>query len=199
MISSTSSVHPSAFVEPGVSLGEGCRIWHFAQVRSGAVLGPQVSIGKDSYVDVGVTIGEGTRVQNQVNIYAGVKVGRWCFVGPAVVFTNDQLPRVGNKSWKVIETIVEDGASIGAGAVIRCGVRLGSFSMIGAGALVTKDVAPFTLVVGHPAGDLKRVCACGQTILPLETPVRELMRACCAENMSPETKELAVTVLAKIG
>jgi UDP-2-acetamido-3-amino-2,3-dideoxy-glucuronate N-acetyltransferase len=188
-------VHPSAFVESGAKLGAGCKIWHLAQVRPGAVLGDRVSIGKDSYVDVGVTIGEGSRIQNQVNIYAGVKIGSWCFVGPAVVFTNDQLPRVGNKTWKIVETVVENGASIGAGAVLRCGIKVGAFAMIGAGALVTKDVPPFTLVVGHPAGDMKRICACGQTILPLETERRDLLRACCKENMSDATYDLAQVTL----
>lgn len=191
-------VHPSAFVEEGAVLDEGCRVWHFAQVRSGAKLGKDVSVGKDSYIDVGVEVGEGTRIQNQVNVYAGVKIGRWCFVGPAVVFTNDQFPRVGNRSWKIIDTTVEDGASIGAGAVIRCGVKIGSFSMIGAGALVTKDVPPFTLVIGHPAGDLKRICACGQTVLPLDSSKTELLRDCCIENMSEKTLKLAREVLERV-
>lgn len=189
-------IHPSAFVEDGASFGKGVKIWHLAQVRGGATLGDRVSIGKDSYVDAGVSIGEGSRVQNHVNIYAGVKIASWCFIGPAVVFTNDQLPRVGNKSWKIVETHVEDGASIGAGAVIRCGVTIGSFAMIGAGALVTKDVAPFTLVVGHPAGELKKVCGCGQTIMPLDVPVGEYLRVCCRENMSSETLAIAAKVVA---
>lgn len=189
------TIHPSAVVESTAVLGSDCRIWHFAHVRGGAVLGEGVSIGKDSYVDAGVRIGNGTRVQNQVNIYAGVEIGDFCFVGPAVVFTNDQLPRVGNKTWKIIKTVVQSGASIGAGAVIRCGVQIGSFAMIGAGALVTKDVPPFTLVVGHPAGDLKKVCSCGQSILALETPYSELLRKCCDENMSNETRNLAAGVL----
>lgn len=193
-----SQVHLSAFVEEGALLGEGCRVWHFAQIRSGARLGRDVSVGKDSYVDVGVEVGEGTRIQNQVNVYAGVKIGRWCFIGPAVVFTNDQLPRVGNRSWKIVDTDVEDGASIGAGAVIRCGVKIGSFSMIGAGALVTKDVPPFTLVIGHPAGDLKRICACGQTVLPLASSKSELLRECCIENMSEKTLKLAREVLERV-
>lgn len=191
-------IHSSAIVEEGAELSSGCRIWHFAQVRPGAKLGANVSLGKDSYVDVGVHIGEGTRIQNQVNVYAGVTIGSWCFVGPAVVFTNDQLPRVGNKSWKIVDTVVESGASIGAGAVIRCGIKIGTFAMIGAGALVTKDVPPFTLVVGHPAGDLKRVCACGQTILPLETAYGSLMRDCCRENMSEPTLALAQRTLANL-
>ena len=193
-----SFVHPSAVVEEGAYLGEGCHVWHFAHVRKGAKLGKGVSVGKDSYVDTNVEVGEGTRSQNHVNVYLGVNVGRWCFIGPAVVFTNDQLPRAGNKGWKVTNTRVADGASIGAGAVIRCGVNIGSFSMIGAGALVTKDVAPFTLVIGHPAGDLKRICACGQTVLALDTPKSGLLLKCCEENMSDETRKLAIEAIAKI-
>jgi UDP-2-acetamido-3-amino-2,3-dideoxy-glucuronate N-acetyltransferase len=196
--SSAPQIHPTAFVEAGAELAPGVRIWHNCQIRKGARLGRAVSVGKDSYIDAGVAVGEGTRIQNQVNVYTGVNLGKWCFIGPTVVFTNDQFPRVGNKSWKIIETHVENGASIGAGAIIRCGIRVGAFAMIGAGALVTKSVAPFTLVIGHPAGDSKRICGCGQTVLPLDCSRDELIRDCCRENMSEVTLDLAVAESKKI-
>lgn len=185
------TIHETACIDEGVELGRGVKLWHYTQVRVGAKLGDLVSLGKDSYVDAGVQIGRGTRIQNQVNIFSGVHIANWVFVGPSVVFTNDQLPRVGNKSWTRVDTYVDNGASIGAGAVIRCGIRLGAFCMIGAGAIVTKDVAPFTLVVGFPAGEIKKVCGCGQTVLAVDTPNTSFVRDCCRENMSEETYELA--------
>lgn len=184
-------IHQTACVEEGVTLGDHVKIWNFVHVRKGAVLGDDVSVGKDSYIDAGVRIGKGSRIQNQVNVYAGVKISDYCFIGPAVVFTNDQFPRVGNKQWKVIETHLESGVSIGAGAIIRCGITIGAFAMIGAGALVTKSVPAFTLVIGHPAGETRKICACGQTVLPLKTRPDEFLRDCCKENMSPETYQLA--------
>lgn len=190
--------HPSAHIEENVTIGEGAKIWHMCQIRKGASIGELVNIGKDSYVDANVSIGRGSRIQNQVNIYTGVQVQNWCFIGPAVVFTNDQFPRVGNKNWTITETYVNNGASIGAGAVIRCGITLGAFSMIGAGAIVTKDVQPFTLVLGFPANERKRICACGRTVLPLDAKKQELLRDCCQENMSEETYALAKTEIEKL-
>lgn len=192
-----SHIHPTACIEPEVTIGEGASIWHFVQIRKGARIGDLVSVGKDSYIDSNVKIGKGSRIQNQVNIYDGVTIGDWCFIGPAVVFTNDQFPRVGNKTWRKIPTIIHNGASIGAGAVIRCGIQIGAFSMVAAGALVTKDVPPFTLFLGHPAEGTKRVCACGQSVLPLTTPPSEFLRDCCSENMMIETFELAINELRK--
>lgn len=187
----TEFVHPTACVEEGASLGKNVKIWNFVHVRKGCTLGDNVSIGKDSYIDAGVNIGKGSRIQNQVSVYAGVNISEYCFVGPAVVFTNDQFPRVGNKNWKVIETHLENCASIGAGAIIRCGITIGAFAMIGAGALVTKSVPPFTLVIGHPAGETRKICACGQTILPINTCPEDFIGECCEENMSEETFHLA--------
>lgn len=191
-------IHPSACVEDNVEFGQDVKIWNFCHVRKNVKLGDFVSVGKDSYIDAGVEIGRGSRIQNQVNVYAGVKIHNWCFVGPAVVFTNDQFPRVGNKTWKVIETEVENGASIGAGAVLRCGIKVGAFAMIGAGAIVTKDVPPFSLMLGFPAQDIKRICACGQTTLSLDTHPSEFIQACCQGTMSEETFELAKTEIAKL-
>lgn len=195
----TPFIHDTAVVESGVEFGRGVKIWHYVQIRSGAKLGDLVSIGKDSYVDAGVRIGRGSRIQNRVDVFGGVHIHDWVFVGPSVVFTNDQFPRVGNKSWTKVDTHVMNGSSIGAGAVIRCGVTLGPFSMIGAGAIVTKDVPPFTLVVGHPAGEVRKICACGQTPLSKEPAAwAGYLLACCEANMSPETLELARSEIIKL-
>jgi UDP-2-acetamido-3-amino-2,3-dideoxy-glucuronate N-acetyltransferase len=192
------TVHPSAFVEENVELGENVKIWHFCQIRTGAKIGKNVNIGKDSYIDSDVTIGNNCRIQNHVNIFSGVILEDWVFIGPSVVFTNDQYPRVGNKKWKIIETKVNQGASIGAGAVVRCGITIGNFAMIGAGAIVTKDVSAFTLVVGAPAHEQKKICACGQTALELDVSKDQLLRDCCKENMCNETYALAQELIEKL-
>lgn len=191
-------VHPTAFVEDRVELAEDVQIWHFAQIRSGARLSKAVSIGKSVYVDSDVTIGEGSRIQNGVNIYKGVEVGRWCFIGPAVVFTNDQTPRVGRKNWNLTKTNLEDGCSLGAGSIIRCGITLGAFSMIGAGAVVTKDIPPFCLVTGLPAELTHRICACGDTTMPLIEFIDNVIRPCCHKNLIPEVLKVAQDRVSKL-
>lgn len=191
----SSFVHPTAIVEPGASIGEDVKIWHFSHVRKGATIGAHVSVAKDVYVDANVTIGEGSRIQNSVNIYNGVEISRWVFVGPAVVFTNDQHPRIGRKSWEVVHTVLEDCCSIGAGAIIRCGVRIGAFAMVGAGAIVTKDIPPFCLVTGVPADLSHRICACGDKTLPLISWVDNVIQSCCEKNLEPHILKRAQEVI----
>jgi len=178
--------HPSSFVEEGAILEDDAKVWHFCHVRKGAVLGNSVSLGKDVYIDTGVHVGHHSRIQNGVSVYQGLKIAPWCFVGPHVIFTNDQNPRVGTKSWELVETNLEIGMAIGAGAIIRCGVTIGAFAMIGAGAIVTKDVPPFHLAMGFPAQCHQMVCACGKTFLPIASPDSDLVRDCCKENLVPE-------------
>lgn len=178
--------HPTAVVEDGANLQEDVKVWHFCHVRKGATLEKAVSLGKDVYVDTGVRIGHHSRVQNGVSIYQGLEIGPWCFVGPHVIFTNDQTPRVGSRAWKIVPTKLEMGMSIGAGAIIRCGITIGAFSMLGAGAIVTKDVPPFHLAMGFPAQCHQMVCACGQTFLPIASKDSELLRDCCKANLLPE-------------
>jgi UDP-2-acetamido-3-amino-2,3-dideoxy-glucuronate N-acetyltransferase len=181
--------HPTSIIEDDVSIGEKTSIWHFCHVRKGAKIGRFVSLARDNYIDSDVQIGDHSRVQNGVSIYKGVSIGRWCFVGPHVIFTNDQFPRVGVKSWKITPTILHDGCSIGAGAIIRCGVSVGSFAMVGAGAIVTKSIPPFSLVVGTPGKVIGQVCACGQTQMPLDN--QEHILECCEQNLEPELLDLA--------
>jgi UDP-2-acetamido-3-amino-2,3-dideoxy-glucuronate N-acetyltransferase len=191
--------HPSAVVESGAILEDGVKVWHFCHVRNGAILEAGVNLGKDVYIDNDVRIGQFSRIQNGVSIYKGVVISSWCFIGPHVIFTNDLNPRAGNKEWRVLPTSLKSGTSIGAGAVIRCGITLGEFCMIGAGAIVTKDVPPFHLALGFPAESLKMICACGQTHLPLGTAYSELVRDCCQKNMQPEALSLASEVVARLG
>ena len=191
-------IHSSAIIEEQVSIGKNVRIWHQCQIRKGAVLNDDVSVGKSSFVDQGVVVGKGTRIQNNVNIYSGVNIDSYCFIGPAVVFTNDHFPRVGNKKWTKVETKLENGCSIGAGAVIRCGIVLGAFSMIGAGAVVTKSLPPFSLVMGVPAELKAKICACASTVLDLNTVPDKYIQSCCEDMMSNETFHLALLEIEKV-
>jgi UDP-2-acetamido-3-amino-2,3-dideoxy-glucuronate N-acetyltransferase len=192
-----SYVHPTAVVEPGAILKKDVKVWHFCHVRTGAVLSDNVSLAKDVYIDENIHLGEGTRIQNGVSIFRGVKLAPWVFVGPHVIFTNDMFPRAGNKNWQITETQLELGCAIGAGAIIRCGITLGAFSMIAAGAMVTRSVPEFHLALGLPARPVKMVCACGQTQLPLESPRIELLRDCCKKNLQAGLYQLAKEHIAK--
>jgi UDP-2-acetamido-3-amino-2,3-dideoxy-glucuronate N-acetyltransferase len=178
-------VHPSAVIEENVILGPGVRVWHHCHIRSGARLGRGVTLGKDVYIDANVVIGEFTRIQNGVSVYLGVTLAPWVFVGPHVNFTNDRFPRAGNRNWKLSETILEMGASIGAGATIVCGVTIGSFAMVGAGAIVTKSIAPYRLALGCPAYPVMSICCCGKTQRKIGDPETRCLENCCRDNLHP--------------
>ncbi len=161
-------VHPTAVVEDDVVIGEGTRIWHFVHVRRGARIGRGCNIGKGVYIDVGVVIGDRVKIQNFVSVYRGVTLEDDVFVGPHATFTNDLYPRSFNEDWELVPTLVKKGASIGANATIVCGVTIGEYAMVGAGAVVTKDVPPHGLVYGNPARLKGFVCYCGR-------PLREVV------------------------
>lgn len=157
-------IHPTAIVEPGAQVGIGTRVWHHSQIREGARVGQDCTLGKNVFVDTGVIIGDGCKIQNNVSVYRGVVLADRVFVGPSAVFTNDRTPRAFNLEWEVIPTRVETGASIGANATIVCGVTLGAFSMVAAGAVVAHSVAPHSLVAGCPARPIGWVCECGRIL-----------------------------------
>lgn len=160
-ISIAASIHPSAVVDYGAQIGHGTRIWHFAHIRSTAVIGSDCSLAKGVYVDAGVVIGNRVKIQNGVSVYRGVKLEDDVFIGPHVVFTNDKYPRAVGTDWVPDATIVRKGASIGAGAVILCGLTIGQYAMVGAGSVVTRDVQPYELVYGNPASHAGTVFADG--------------------------------------
>jgi UDP-2-acetamido-3-amino-2,3-dideoxy-glucuronate N-acetyltransferase len=144
-------VDPTAEVDERATLGEGAQVWNWTKVREGASIGAGCRLGQGVYVDHDVTIGARSKVQNGVSVYHGVTIGEAVFVGPHATFTNDRVPRADAEDWTVTETVVEDHASIGANATIVCGVRLGRACMVAAGAVVTRDVPPYALVMGAPA------------------------------------------------
>lgn len=165
-------IHASADVSPQARLGAGSKVWHQAQVREGAVLGRNCILGKGAYVDFGVQIGDNVKIQNRASVYHGVTLENGVFVGPHAIFTNDKLPRAINpdgslksdEDWELGQILVKEGASIGAGAVIVTGVTIGRFAMVGAGAVVTRDVPDYGLVHGNPARLTGYVCPCGNKL-----------------------------------
>ncbi len=157
-------IHPTAIVEEGAEVGEGTRIWHFVHVRRGAKVGRGCNVGKDVYIDAGAEVGDGVKIQNFVSVYRGVKVERGAFLGPSATLTNDRYPRSFATSWELVPTVIEEGASVGANSTIVCGVRIGRYAMVGAGAVVTRDVPPHGLVYGNPARLRGFVCYCGRKL-----------------------------------
>ena len=160
-------IHPSAIVDDGAVLGAGTKVWHFSHVLSGSRVGENCVFGQNVMVGPDVVIGAGCKIQNNVSIYKGVTLEADVFCGPSCVFTNVLTPRafVERKS-EFLPTLVGRGATIGANAVIVCGVTIGAYAMIGAGAVVTKDVPANALVVGNPARRTGWVSRSGEVLGP---------------------------------
>ncbi|HEX5386218.1 MAG TPA: acyltransferase [Gemmatimonadales bacterium] len=160
-------VHESAYVDAGAVIGAGTKIWHFCHIMPGAVIGARCNLGQNVVVMPGTRLGDNVKVQNNVSIYEGVTLEDDVFCGPSCVFTNVTNPRshVSRKA-EYRPTLVRRGASIGANATIVCGVTLGEYCFIGAGAVVASDVAPFALMVGVPARRVGWMCQCGERLRP---------------------------------
>ena len=160
-------VHPSAIVDAGAEVGEGTRIWHFCHVYGGARIGARCVLGQNVMVANGVVVGDGTKIQNNVSLYAGVTLEEDVFCGPSAVFTNVTTPRafVERKS-EFRPTLVRRGATIGANATILCGVTIGRYAMVGAGAVVTRDALDHALIVGVPARRVGWVSVRGERLGP---------------------------------
>lgn len=164
--------HSTADVSAKAVIGSGTKIWQHCQVREGVVMGNNCILSKGVYVDSDVRIGNNVKIQNGISVYHGVTLEDGVFCGPHCVFTNDRQPRAINPDgtlksaddWTVSETLVKTGASIGAHATIVCGVIIGRWAMIGAGAVVTRDVPDFGLVYGNPARLRGFVCPCGEKL-----------------------------------
>ncbi len=169
-------VHPSAICESG-SVGDGSRVWAFAHIMDGAVVGRDCNIGDHAFIESGVHVGHRVTIKNGVMLFRGVSVEDDVFIGPGVTFTNDKYPRsprmpevagryARSENW-LAPTVVRHGATIGAGAVILPGVTIGPYATVGAGGVVTRDVADHRLVLGNPARAVGWMCVCG---FPLREP-----------------------------
>ncbi len=158
-------VHPSSFVDEGAKVGTGTKIWHFSHVMPGAVIGARCNLGQNVVVMPGTRIGDNVKIQNNVSIYEGVELEDDVFCGPSCVFTNVLNPRSHvSRKHEYRRTLVRRGTSIGANATIVCGVTLGAFSFVGAGAVVTTDVPAYALMVGVPARRVGWMCQCGERL-----------------------------------
>ena len=159
------SIHPTAIIDPDCQIGDGTRIWHFSHLMPRCVLGKNCNLGQNVFVAEGVVLGDNVKVQNNVSIYAGVVCEDDVFLGPSMVFTNVLNPRsfIERKS-EFKKTIVRKGATIGANATVVCGNDIGRYALVGAGAVVTKPVPDYALVVGNPAVQIGWVSECGHTL-----------------------------------
>ena len=159
-------VHESSYIDDGVKIGKGTKIWHFCHIQRGAVIGENCSFGQNVNVANNVKIGNGVKVQNNVSIYEGVELEDYVFCGPSMVFTNVSVPRSkypkGREAYK--KTVLKVGATVGANATIVCGHTIGKWAMISAGAVVTSDVPDYALMAGGPARQIGWVCECGEIL-----------------------------------
>jgi UDP-2-acetamido-3-amino-2,3-dideoxy-glucuronate N-acetyltransferase len=157
--------HETAVIDDGCSIGEGTKVWHFSHLMTGCAVGKNCTIGQNVMIASGVVLGNNIKVQNNVSVYTGVTCEDDVFLGPSCVFTNVINPRSAvSRKHEYKPTIVCKGASIGANATIICGIEIGSYAMIGAGAVVTKNVPAFALVVGNPARQIGWVSAYGHRL-----------------------------------
>jgi len=161
--------HPSAIVDDGAVIGEGSRVWHFVHVCSGARIGKGVSLGQNVFVGNKVSIGDKCKIQNNVSIYDNVYLEEGVFCGPSMVFTNVYNPRsLIERKDQYLDTIVKRGATLGANCTIVCGVTIGEFAFVGAGAVINKDVPAYALMVGVPAKQIGWMSEFGERLeLPL--------------------------------
>jgi UDP-2-acetamido-3-amino-2,3-dideoxy-glucuronate N-acetyltransferase len=160
-----SYIHPSAIIDKGAEVGEGTRVWHFCHLMPKSKIGKNCILGQNVFIDNDVTVGNGVKVQNNVSVYKGVVIEDDVFLGPSMVFTNVINPRsfIERKD-EFKKTIIRKGATLGANSTILCGVEIGSYAMVGAGAMVVNNVSPYGLVVGNPARQIGWVSEAGITL-----------------------------------
>ena len=170
--------HESSYIDEGCRIGDDTKIWHFTHVMSGAVIGQRCNIGQNVVISPGVVVGDNVKIQNNVSVYTGVVLEDDVFCGPSMVFTNVVNPRshVSRKD-EYRKTLVRRGATLGANSTIVCGHEIGRYAFIGAGAVVTKDVPDYALVVGNPGRVAGWMCQCG---VKLASSSRPPLTAACA-------------------
>lgn len=164
------SIHPTALVDEGATIGAGSRVWHWVHICGGAVIGESCSFGQNVFVGNKVRIGNNVKIQNNVSVYDNVTLEDDVFCGPSIVFTNVYNPRSAvSRKEEYRDTLVEQGATLGANCTIVCGTRVGHYAFVGAGAVVNRDVKPFALMVGVPAQHIGWMSAYGERVdLPLQ-------------------------------
>jgi len=179
-------IHPSAIIDEGAKIGNGTKVWHFAHVREGAEIGEDCVVGQNVYVDAKVKIGNNVHIQNNVSVYEGVILEDGVFCGPSMVFTNVREPRCEypRASSEYHATVVRRGATLGANSTIVCGVTIGQYAFVAAGAVVTKSVPQFGLVAGVPARVMGYVCKCGTRLKKLDGGLYFCDR--CETHFTPE-------------
>jgi UDP-2-acetamido-3-amino-2,3-dideoxy-glucuronate N-acetyltransferase len=160
--------HESSYIDENVEIGEGTKVWHFSHVQSGSKIGKNCVLGQNVNIGNNVVIGNYVKIQNNVSVYEGVILEDYVFCGPSMVFTNivdprSKYPQVGSKYY--LKTLVKEGASLGANCTIVCGHTIGKFAFIGAGAVVTKDIPDYSLVVGNPAKQIGWLSEAGQKLI----------------------------------
>lgn len=164
------TAHPTAIIDDGAQIGEGSRVWHWAHVCGGAKIGKGVSLGQNVFVGNKVTIGDKCKIQNNVSVYDNVHLEEGVFCGPSMVFTNVYNPRalIGRKN-EYKDTLVKKGVTLGANCTVVCGVTIGEYAFVGAGAVINKDVKPYALMVGVPAKQIGWMSQYGEKLdLPLD-------------------------------
>ena len=187
--------HPSSYIDEGCVIGDGTRIWHFSHVMSGATIGARCNIGQNVVVSPAVVIGNNVKIQNNVSVYTGVTLEDDVFCGPSMVFTNVVNPRshvVRRDEYRA--TLVKRGASLGANCTIVCGHTVGQYAFIGAGAVVTRNVPDFALVVGNPGRVTGWVCRCGVRLASgANVPAQARCAVCAAEYLGTPPQVLILT------
>jgi UDP-2-acetamido-3-amino-2,3-dideoxy-glucuronate N-acetyltransferase len=178
----TINIHPSAIIDEGAQIGDGSRVWHFTHVCSGAKIGNKCSLGQNVFVGNDVVIGNNVKIQNNVSVYDAVTIEDDVFCGPSMVFTNVYNPRSAvTRKDEYRKTLIKKGATLGANSTIVCGITIGEYAFVGAGAVINRDVPDFALMVGVPAKQIGWMSRFGERLdLPLKAN---------AESLCPNTKE----------
>lgn len=194
-------IHPTAVVDNTAKIREGTKVWHFVHVRENAEIGKNCVLGHSVYVDRGVKIGNGVKLENRASVYEGVTIEDNVFVGPHVTFTNDLYPRSFNVDWEIVKTFMKEGASIGAGSVVVCGVTIGEYAMIGAGSVVTENIPSHALAYGNPIEVRGFVCKCGRGLKKEGETQDFVLMKCprCGEKYNIPTEDYARAKVSRNG